>query len=678
MSINASRAAHAPYEHLLTTLCPKCDRNMKDLCAVGKKGRKQKRSYSTLGALLRAADGGCKICAAAIGEMIWWRPEIDARRANTIRDKFFVVIMTWEVEDSVMRIIWRLHRQQHEIELLRLAGSSMPCFQPCSGSAPQDIYSGLIQQITRWSNEEDQHHRIPGRWVPTRLIRIDGTEDLRIRIVNADADEAQDGRYTALSHRWPNFDFLKCTKSTISELHRGIPVSRVAPNFRDAIRITASLGIQYIWIDSLCIVQDDSNDWLFEAKYMAAVYSHASLTFAMNSGADLDESIIDSFTEYISQALMQADFDWFIVERPGAQGYIDTGVLASRGWCFQERLLSMRILHVFRSQIFWETTTKLATLFSPQTTFPDSRWSYYIEDDAKLDKALQQYSRKLSDRSRDCEQKDLAVAAEGIFQHWTRCLEAYTSRDLTRADDRMLAFSAILRLIQAITGWKLVMGIPSGIATQCLLWSAWLPKSTHRTVSIAGEALRVPSWSWLSLSSAIKYDGWRLWGGTTLYIASSTFLEPRMDLSRDGRRGLQVIKTYGMLFEAEIVERYAGWYASMPSLAIQQFLGISTSKRRLEYLEWAFEPDLAEVKIADFARTMLLPLRLIVQPSEKRWTISGLLVMESSLHPGFYERHGFATCVVDLKDYRILSLPTDLEQRVLDRQLDNGVDVLLV
>jgi len=87
-------------------------------------------------------------------------------------------------------------------------------------------------------------------------------------------------QYLTLSYCWGGDVKSKLTRKTYDAMKGGIDVQRLPPNFRDAIRLTRALGYQYIWIDSLCIIQDDQDDWAQESVLIIKVYAHARCTLS--------------------------------------------------------------------------------------------------------------------------------------------------------------------------------------------------------------------------------------------------------------------------------------------------------------------------------------------------------------------------------------------------------------
>lgn len=120
--------------------------------------------------------------------------------------------------------------------------------------------------------------------LPTRVIDVgssDGGTVPRICETNGVT-----GDYIALSHCWGGGQPLKTTKENISSMKTGIPWAKLPNTFQDAITVTRRLGLRYLWIDSLCIVQDDAQDWEREAANMAVIFESAYLTIAATAATN--------------------------------------------------------------------------------------------------------------------------------------------------------------------------------------------------------------------------------------------------------------------------------------------------------------------------------------------------------------------------------------------------------
>ena len=223
-------------------------------------------------------------------------------------------------------------------------------------------------------------------FIPTRLIEItngglNGTDPPTVRIVdNTDLEEIKARRrrdYVALSHCWGHGKTPEFTKLLISNLDafkKSIPFDQLPPNFQHAIIITTQLGYAYLWVDSLCIIQKSEEDWKAEAPNMGLVYANAICTISASSSPDPFGGCFSERDPFSQDCLLRAEGDdgsALIARSPlrrGAaldddmfQNLVNLGPLNSRGWAFQERILSRRLLHFCKGIVLFECNTLRAS-----------------------------------------------------------------------------------------------------------------------------------------------------------------------------------------------------------------------------------------------------------------------------------------------------------------------------
>jgi hypothetical protein len=137
----------------------------------------------------------------------------------------------------------------------------------------------------------DCHKTIITRKLPTRLIYV-SENDQGVRLCTTKDFESQENnnedlKYASLSHCWGTKEMsVVTTQNNIKDMLRSIPVSSLTKTFRDAITITRRLKLQYLWIDSLCIVQGDSEDWVRESAMMASVYAGCFVNLVASAAPD--------------------------------------------------------------------------------------------------------------------------------------------------------------------------------------------------------------------------------------------------------------------------------------------------------------------------------------------------------------------------------------------------------
>ncbi|KAK3360503.1 hypothetical protein B0T25DRAFT_415770, partial [Lasiosphaeria hispida] len=110
--------------------------------------------------------------------------------------------------------------------------------------------------------------------MPTRVIDV-GSQDEPSLLRKLIETKGVPGKYLCLSHRWAKAPRLRALRSNLQEHQQALPINQVPPTFAHAIEITRNLGFRYLWIDSLCIIQDDENDGMFESKKMDTIFEEA-------------------------------------------------------------------------------------------------------------------------------------------------------------------------------------------------------------------------------------------------------------------------------------------------------------------------------------------------------------------------------------------------------------------
>jgi hypothetical protein len=191
------------------------------------------------------------------------------------------------------------------------------------------------------------------KWTPTRLIYIG--KQISELYLSTDHSSVE---YATLSYCWGGVEFLKTTLANYSSLKDNIRWLDLPNVFKDAITVAYSLNLRYLWIDSVCIVQDSDNDWAHESALMAEVYSNASLTIAASSSPNVNVGFLD-----VSHDPLYAPLNQLFPRKNGparslkARKILDKsacpGPLDLRGWRLQETLLSRRSLQFSVDEVKW-------------------------------------------------------------------------------------------------------------------------------------------------------------------------------------------------------------------------------------------------------------------------------------------------------------------------------------
>src|SRR5436190_9880944 len=153
------------------------------------------------------------------------------------------------------------------------------CFKPPLLSDQDETFTMLNRWLSYCRENHPKCSKGALQPLPTRVMDVkdDGSEP-SLLLTNG-----QLGQYIALSHCWGSSPLLSTTTANLMKHLVCIPMDELPRNFQDAVTVTRKLGFRYLWIDSLCIIQDSESDWLQESAHMGAVYANASCTIAASS-----------------------------------------------------------------------------------------------------------------------------------------------------------------------------------------------------------------------------------------------------------------------------------------------------------------------------------------------------------------------------------------------------------
>ncbi|KAH8680098.1 heterokaryon incompatibility protein-domain-containing protein [Tricladium varicosporioides] len=337
--------------------------------------------------------------------------------------------------------------------MLEVDGYELPVFRLCvalgSDAAPDDIQVGLpvlpkkgsliyFQLLREWLRVCDKDHygcSTGSRTsLPTRVLDVgDPGKSGSLRLHCTKKDEQ--GRYIALSHCWGKLNESQkfCTLGcNIDSLRKCIDFGKLPKTFQDAVTVTRELGERFLWIDSLCIIQDDKDDWVRESKTMETVFSSAYCTIAASSAEDSTKGFLGPLSpERQFVKVLAQDIPLYICQNiDDFPRDVEEGILSQRGWVLQERALSRRTIHFTEKQTYWECSegihceslmkmTNMKAHFLSDSNFPDSVSIRGIENRALLFKFLfERYSRLALTNP-----TDKSIAISGLQSRLARAFE---------------------------------------------------------------------------------------------------------------------------------------------------------------------------------------------------------------------------------------------------------------
>ncbi|KAH6962363.1 heterokaryon incompatibility protein-domain-containing protein, partial [Ilyonectria sp. MPI-CAGE-AT-0026] len=307
--------------------------------------------------------------------------------------------------------------------------------------------------------------------LPTRCIDVgkaDGSVQPRLAISGG-----CHGRYTTLSHCWGKGQLpARLTTSSVLPLSDAIRFDTLPRTYRDAISITRALGIQYIWIDSLCIIQDDTDDWEKESANMASIYRNAYLNIAATSALDSDGGCMHTPTPTTS----------FQIE-PAPRWKLEKAALNTRAWVLQEVCLSRRTIHFAQDQMYWFCAEREASEDGTHVHTP-----HYGSPRAPL-LGPPHWLMGQSDQ----------ITRGSVYTMWWTLVEDYSSRALTHASDKMAALAGLTQFFRERLGEdEPVAGMWKAELVDSLCWTCDpVPDEAGRT------SPGPPSWSWISVDGPI-------------------------------------------------------------------------------------------------------------------------------------------------------------------------------
>jgi len=322
-------------------------------------------------------------------------------------------------------------------------------------------------------------------YVPTRLLRI---EDNGERVELSSPSDIY-VKYACLSHCWGLTPPLLLNSHTSIELRKGVSKRNLPRSFQDAIWLTQQLEIPYLWIDSLCILQDSAEDWARESSHMNKVYQNATITIAASQASDSSKGFLDRnlprvYTPtHITIGGIHGHALLFPIPlkfagNPNHLAEMEDEPLTARGWVLQERYMAWRTVHFTQDQVFLECEGKL---LAEESGF---RISLPMQSPFTLGANTRENPA------------------------WTQVVKRYSQRRLTREQDKLPALAGIAAHFSSISEDKTSNPGKRYLAG---LWSTDIVKHLCWRVAYQGSPgarpmkYRAPTWSWASIDGPITF-----------------------------------------------------------------------------------------------------------------------------------------------------------------------------
>ena len=378
--------------------------------------------------------------------------------------------------------------------------------------------SSSIPQIQLWLQTCLETHRscrsaLNSR-LPARVLHVGQTDESSIYLVEPQDNTA----YICLSYSWGKSEFLKLTTKNLQACREGILVDSLPTSFQHVIELARRLDVKYVWIDALCILQNDKRDWEVEGSKMADIYQSSLLTVAMSNGSNPDQDCLPKIEietiDSIQARLIYHFLDYFL-----PNGFYFP--LTERAWAFQERLLAPRVLHFGPHELFWECLSGERCECGRTVKFRVNK--------------------------QDCSCLLVQGRKDGpdvqLDRFWRSIVEFYSNHNLTFKADRLPALAGIAVAMQNVRHGTYLAGLWSDSLALDLLWRPVAAIGTRFSSS--------PSWSWATIDGPVEYWPFSKHAQTTIECEIEDF-----DCEPDGISMTGRIKSGWIRLKSSMVECY--------------------------------------------------------------------------------------------------------------------------
>ncbi|KAK4951162.1 hypothetical protein LTR10_010134 [Elasticomyces elasticus] len=324
--------------------------------------------------------------------------------------------------------------------------------------------------------------------LPTRLIDVKSCGNaVRLHISSSD----DRNYYAALSYCWGGNQSITLRRDNRQVWMSGVPLGDLPQTLQDAVTVARGLDLPYLWIDALCIVQDDPEDVAAEMARMADVYSRAYVTISAASPKSCKEGFLSvrevphAHRQVFQLPLRCPD------DQIGSIRFVEVDMeydvqnesIHQRAWTLQEAILSPRILVYDSHQLRWVCRSAL-----------DSD-GWYTQFEKSFERLEEHYG-------------DSSDSLEG----WRAIVESYTSRSMSKAEDKLLAISGVALVYANILQDDYLAGLWVSHLVLELLWrkegrDAGLGSGYQHTLDLKHRPVqyRAPSWSWASVDGTVAW-----------------------------------------------------------------------------------------------------------------------------------------------------------------------------
>ncbi|KAM0195770.1 hypothetical protein ACHAPI_006323 [Fusarium lateritium] len=355
----------------------------------------------------------------------------------------FLDLPDWELLGFRRKIAWpRMGPIWATLDMIKANDANTINTKPLPSS---DRDNATWESIKQWLDCCDKDHdqcryTKDTAWKPTRLLHISAElGPSHIRLVEGE-DIPDQVEYLTLSHRWGSASHIQLKKDNLESFKTSIPLDKLSRTFNDACEIVRTLGHEYLWIDSLCIIQDDEQDWAFEAGRMTSVYGNAWLSISAHVTAEDNNGLFSRERDSNAWLPVWVRREWggsfagdyCVSEYQHWWMHVTNSSLNKRSWVFQERILAPRVLHLGLEQVALECCS---TAVCERLPFGDPTSA----EGVALLSRLKNFSFGL--RHGDLNDN---LTIEYVFGNWNQIVRSYAQGQLTMETDKLVALAGLV------------------------------------------------------------------------------------------------------------------------------------------------------------------------------------------------------------------------------------------
>jgi hypothetical protein len=435
------------------------------------------------------------------------------------------------------------------------------------------------------------------------------------------------------------------TMENLFSMMQSIDFEELPKTFKDAIKVTRSLGLRYLWIDSLCIIQDSREDWEKESALMCQIYSNGfcniSAAAAKNclEGLFFDRHPIE--TRPVNVFLRPSNVLPAMYTLYGRDVWgkdVDESPLNRRGWVLQERLLSRRNLHFSHDQLFWECCESTACELFPEA-MPNSTGGERPNETLKL---------TFSEFTNSVERSGGEMSSDEFRKLWDRLVKSFSACSLTIETDKLTAFGGLAARIEEVYGGRYYAGIWRDDLVKQLCWSrdhmngfdrqlSQLPMVPYGTRTLG--AYVAPSWSWASCPYPVTHIFWPLYS----HESDATYLLSVLDVHVD----LASANLYGQVTGGHLLLQGCLGKLEVSGGTFTIFRQLNSVQQWNNDLSFIWDAHGEDWAFAEGTILYIMPVTIIREGNNQEQLLTGIVMRLNGTNPVTFQRCGQFTSYTD-------------------------------